>query len=394
MKKFLTILLAAMLSMTGFAQDYDEIGIVPTQLTAGETGSITLTLNNPSIDNVRAMGFTLVYPEGWTNIAKDSQNFGERAPKDAFGNTGMTITGNNIPGHNQITYIIYSKTDKGLSGNSGDVVTIQLIVPKDTPAGYYPFTIEGTVIANAPTSSSTNIQIGTTTSYVKVGEPQQATLALSGIVPTFVNEALANEPATALGTLDLTQATAINGTFHYVDARDVTIPSTKSLTASTVMYKRTVAEGKYSAIQLPFDAQFNHYTFNRVNDDYAIFEENTAYQSGTPALVKGTVEAQAENVVLSSVSTQNITEGWYVKDNKFLHVNGYAVIPALRGYFPQSLVGGGTGTALRIAIGSGKPTGIGSILDEDHHDTYDLHGRRIANPQRGTYIQDGQKTIK
>lgn len=387
MKKFLTILLAAMLSMTGFAQDYDEIGIVPTQLTAGETGSITLTLNNPSIDNVRAMDFTLAYPEGWTVDPEKSYKYSERTHQSA-----ITI-GYNRPG-NKIRYIISCFSDKGLSGNSGDVVTIQLIVPKDTPAGYYPFTIEGTVIANAPTSSSTNIQIGTTTSYVKVGEPQQATLALSGIVPTFVNEALANEPATALGTLDLTQATAINGTFHYVDARNVTLPSTESLTASKVKYSRTVAEGKYSAIQLPFDAQFNHYTFNRVNDDYAIFEENTAYQSGTPALVKGTVEAQAENVVLSSVSTQDITEGWYVKDNKFLHVNGYAVIPALRGYFPQSLVGGGTGTALRIAIGSGKPTGFESILDEDHHDTYDLHGRRIANPQRGTYIQDGQKTIK
>ena len=55
MKKYIFSLLATAFSLSALAQDYDEFGVVPQTLTAGSVGTITLTLNNPSMDNMHSM---------------------------------------------------------------------------------------------------------------------------------------------------------------------------------------------------------------------------------------------------------------------------------------------------------------------------------------------------
>ena len=81
MRKYIFSLLATAFSLFASAQNYDEFGVVPKTLTAGSTGTIALTLNNPSMDNVRSMEFSIVYPEGWI-FGTSNGTYGERAPKD------------------------------------------------------------------------------------------------------------------------------------------------------------------------------------------------------------------------------------------------------------------------------------------------------------------------
>lgn len=394
MRKYIFSLLATVFSLFASAQNYDEFGVVPKTLTAGSTGTIALTLNNPSMDNVRAMEFSIVYPEGWI-FGTSNGTYGERAPKDELDVPTASILGKKHEDKGIYKYVLYSTSTTGFSGNSGDMVYINLKVPKGTPAGYYPITIKDIDIANSTTDVSSNIRIAETTSYVRVGDPEEATLALSGVVPTFVNEALALEPSTALQTLDLTAATAINGTFHYVDARNVRAPEGTPLTLTTASFKRTVADDKYITVNLPFDATFRHYIVTGNNENTVTFDEETSYSKGTPALVLGSVEATANNVDLVGVENQTITDGYYIKDNMLWKVNGNAKISALRGYFASDMFrfNEAQSTSLRIVVNNGTPTGIENMATDKANTTYDLQGRRTEKAQNGVYIREGQKIL-
>lgn len=394
MKKYIFSLLATAFSLSALALDYDELGVVPQTLTAGSVGTITLTLNNPSMDNMHSMQFCIVYPEGWT-FGETGSSYGDRAPKDEFGGTLATLQGKQHKDKGLYMYVLYSTTNAGFSGNSGEIVSINVRVPAGTPAGYYPITIKDVDIANSGTDTSSNIRIAETTSYVRVGEPSEATLALSGIVPTFVNEALASEPSSALQTLDLTAATAINGTFHYVDARNVLVPEGTPLTLTTASFKRTVADDKYITVNLPFDTTFPHYTVTGNTENTVNFEEETSYTKGNPALVLGSVEATANNVDLVGVAKQTITDGYYIKDNMLWKVNGSANISALRGYFASDMFNfnDAQSTSLRIVVNNGTPTGIENMATDKSNTTYDLQGRRTEKVQNGVYIREGQKML-
>ncbi len=393
MKKYIFSLLATAFSLSALAQDYDELGVVPQTLTAGSVGTITLTMNNPSMDNVRAMEFSIVYPEGWTFGKEDT--FGDRAPKDEMDDPIFYLLRSKHEDEGLYKYALFSTTNAGFSGNSGEIVSIKVSVPAGTPAGYYPITIKDVEIANSGTDTSSNIRIAETTSYVRVGEPSEATLALSGIVPTFVNEALASEPSSALQTLDLTAATAINGTFHYVDARNVLVPEGTPLTLTTASFKRTVADDKYITVNLPFDTTFPHYTITGNTENTVNFEEETSYTKGNPALVLGSVEATANNVDLVGVAKQTITDGYYIKDNMLWKANGSANISALRGYFASDMFhfNDAQSTSLRIVVNNGTPTGIENMATDKTNTTYDLQGRRTEKVQNGVYIREGQKML-
>ena len=133
MRKYVSSLLATAFSLFASAQNYDEFGVVPQNLTAGSVGTITLTLNNPNMDNVRALEFSIVLPKGWG--VGSSGTFGDRAPKDKFGDIVATLQNNEHNDTGLINYIIYSTTTTGFSGNSGDIVSIKVNVPEGTPAG-------------------------------------------------------------------------------------------------------------------------------------------------------------------------------------------------------------------------------------------------------------------
>ncbi len=393
MRKYIFSLLGTMVSMVAFAQDYDEVGIVPTTISADEFVSVTLTLNNPSMDNAVAMKFDIAIPEGW-EISTSSSDFCDRVPKNKFGNTTYNLTGNYIESEGVTRYVLFNSTNEGLKGNSGDVVRIQLYAPEGTADGYYPITMKNVEIANSVTASD-NINIDETTSYVRVGNPENATLALTGIVPTFVNEALALETSATLATLDLTAATAINGTFHYVDARNVVVAESNRPTLSKVSFKREVSDDKYITVNLPFDATFTHYKVTGNTDNIVNFTEEQTYTKDTPALVLGSVTASAENVELAGVAKQTITDGYYVKDNMLWKVNEYANISALRGYFPSGIFtfNDAASSSMRIIVNNGTTTGIESIVDDNENPTYDLQGRRTVQKASGIYIRKGEKVI-
>ena len=393
MRKYIFSLLGTMVSMVAFAQDYDEVGIVPTDLTAGEKGSITLTLSNPGMDNVIGMQFDIVVPDGWT-IAKSATSFGARVPTDDLDDSLYTLTGYYHSDGGFTRYLLYNTSNIGLGGNSGNVVDIAIKAPEGTADGYYPITVKNVVLSNSITASD-NINIDETTSYVRVGNPENATLALTGIVPTFVNEALALETSATLATLDLTAATAINGTFHYVDARNVVVAESNRPTLSKVSFKREVSDDKYITVNLPFDATFTHYKVTGNTDNIVNFTEEQTYTKDTPALVLGSVTASAENVELAGVAKQTITDGYYVKDNMLWKVNEYANISALRGYFPSGIFtfNDAASSSMRIIINNGTTTGIESIVDDNENPTYDLQGRRTVQKASGIYIRKGEKVI-
>lgn len=281
--------------------------------------------------------------------------------------------------------IVASAGGFDILGTSGQLFRCRLQVASDMEPGVYPIVFKDLFYSDATTTHQINLKDRTYTSYIVIGNPANAELALEGEVGSEINAALATE--TAISKLDLTDVTASYGTFTYVDGREVVAPAT-DVTAN-VAYKRSVATGSYASVCLPFDATLSCYTYSETSGDYAIFNSATSLNAGTSAVVQGEINVTAENVKLGAATKETKSNGYYLKDGSFCKVNGTATIPALRGWWDLDT----PSSNLRLMI-DGTLTDI-NLLDVDaaEADAYDLQGRRSASAKNGVYVVNGKKQL-
>ena len=399
MKKFILALFMA-LGTSAFAENV--LQIMPATYEAGKTVYFNVELVNDcpidgvSFDLYLPEGFSMgsvcaIYP-GYNDEASDYQaptNGSRNAYYDEEGEVyltaqslsknAMTLAPTEYEGAGACTRIMTVSMDGyPFSGNSGQIIRFQVKIPAGAE-GYYPVTLRNIQLS----SSEANLKdkVLCSTSYIKVGNPTNATLALEGKIASFVNEALATE--TAIGTLDLTNVTASNGTFTYVDGREVVAP--KAEVKSKVAYKRNVAN-KYASICLPFEANFNAYVFDKIDGEYASFKDVATLEANTPAIVEGNINITADNVVLGGVKAQTINSGYYLKSDKFYKVNGSANVAPMRGYW--DIAAGVKGFKF------GDADAIMSIDANANEDIYNLNGMKLNKAQRGVNIIGGKKVMK
>lgn len=389
MKKIFLLAIAVSCYVGAFAQN--ELQAVPTTVT--ETGTfVTFMLNNPDTkDQVKVADIHISYPAGWT-IGKPSitaSGFQDRfmwENEDEELVNAWAVGAGNVDATGFVKYSIYTNTGDPLHGDSGKFFRVKVTPPAGTPAGYYPIVVHGgpghSFIATASAAGSER-WLDTQISYVKVGEPVDATLALEGSVPSFVNEALANE--SAISTLDLTEVTASYGDFTYVAGRKVIAPA-NDVNASVKF--DAPRKGAYGSFCAPVNVDVPCYVFNRAQDGFAFFTEATTAPANTPVLISQDVKTTAQTAVLKGVEGRQITSGYYVASDGsgMRSVNTSATIPALRGAWDIA-----ASSNLRIAIET--PTGIQVIgtADEVFGNTYDLKGRQTTNAKNGVFVVNGKK---
>lgn len=393
MKKFLIYALCSIVWLTAKADT--EFNVVPFATTAGIVSNNYEQYFEVRLDNdveVAVMQFDLYLPEGMTLIAKEPLELTEDRwngfeKKGVFIPNATADCNNKGNGHYFIT--LYDEELDVIKGNTGVAFRFYYLTSVDMPDGYYPIRIEG--VEMGPDSNPEHGRsIPVSTSYVKIGNPTAGTLTMAGVVPSFVNAALAAEES--LTSLNLSDVTTMYGTFAYVPGRDVVAPVAEVTSDVTATIKLT-GENKYASVRLPFDASMKCYTNTKIEDEYAVFDEVAELTAGTSAIVDAETTATATGVRLASVSAETKDNGYYLKADDFCKVNGSASIPALRGWWDiaddvRGFVIDGVETS--ISNLDGKQT---NLDDQQSQRIYSVSGVRLNKVQRGVNIVDGKKVV-
>ena len=229
--------------------------------------------------------------------------------------------------------------------------------------------------------------------------------------PTIGDDAI---PSTATRHLTITDSDAAD--FNTANAN----------TYTDVSYTRTISEGKYGTIMLPFapdEASLQNYAFytlKEAGDGYIRFEEVAAPEANTPYLY--TLRAGAENTAITggettiaadiangtvgswdlvgSFTNQTIdctTGNYYAYSaarNEINRITKTLTVSPYRAYLKSTAA---QNSNLRVFIGG--TTGVTEISPDDIEGfdggaVYDLYGRPVSEPAKGdVYIIDGKKVV-
>lgn len=318
--------------------------------------------------------------------------------------------------------VLYHEQLTPVKGNSGDLMVFYYLTSEDMAPGYYPIKVTGTVLA---VNAHTGCKPETSTSYVKIGEPgEDATLAMEGLIPSFVNEALAKE--TDLKNLDCSKVTNMDGTFSLVDGRNFIAP-TENATAQTVSYSRSCPSNKWGTICLPFSAASNadvqYFKLAEVKSDKLTFEPVASVEAGVPAVFKllngDALNISVDNTVVHTGECSTTFDGlswtmkgsyvtfsldpdapenasvdqYFISLDKFWHNNVAVPLNAFRAWFeaPKSSV-----RANYFLIDEPDvPTDINVVERADGRVDviYDLSGRKTSKVLNGISIINNKKVI-
>lgn len=382
MKKFL--LSALCLCSFGIANAEDIVYFEPqvseknVDIESDDCGTLSLRLAN-SATYIGAQ-FTIYIPDQLT-FDKSYFHAGSRLPVKK-GNLKHTISvsavTSDIPGFSAYLVYIFSMEKEAFVGKSGDELVSFDFGTKDVD-GVFPIYIKDIKLGISATSGN---DFDAATSYVTVGTPSNASLALKGVVPEAINASLATE--TGLASLDLSAVTALNGEFAYVAGRDVVAPADVT---TSVKY---VGKGaNYYSVNIPFGGAVTGtgkvYELTSTTSDYAHFEEVSSVVANKTYLAEGEVTIAANAAVaVAGVAKQTGAEGSYVLEGQFWHGKNLTV-PATRGLFEVA-----AGSNLRVVI-DGVLTNITTAQIEAGETSYDLQGRQVQNAKNGVFVVNGKK---
>ena len=227
-----------------------------------------------------------------------------------------------------------------------------------------------------------------------------------------------------IGDDEILSTTTCHLTLTDSDAADFNTANAN--TYADVSYTRTISEGKYGTIMLPFapdEASLQNYAFytlKEAGDGYIRFEEVAAPVANTPYLY--TLRAGGENVAITggettiaadinncnvngwdlvgSFTNQTIdcTDGNYyaysAARNEINRITKTLTVSPYRAYLKSTAA---QNSNLRVFIGG--TTGVTEISPDDIEGfdggaVYDLYGRPVNEPAKGgVYIIDGKKVV-
>ena len=418
MKKVLFFCIAALMSFSASAEDV--IQAIPISATAGETGENYLSVQcyRDSYANLTQIQFNIVLPAGMT-LNAEPWDYGDDLIKVTGGRTKVYSHAIDVSGGADGNYlvIVSNTSDEQFNSGNGELVKLYYDIAPKMAAGVYPITVKTVKISG---DDAKQHLLSESTSYVKVGSPKNATLAVTGLVPSFVTSALNNE--TAITTLDLTAATAINGEFALMDSRSLRLPE-KDVTVEKGTYSRKVPQG-FSTLCLPFaytcgNKNFTISTFGGLENGKTLIlsDVKTEVAANTPVIfeaksvgnltlstnksfkLNGSTSLAVAKDGVSLVGTYAkiaAPEGSYVlqkhgdNDEAFFLVGSTVPsVPANRCYLEGSAAG-----VKAIAFPDGATAIEALEADASNGDIYDIAGRRVSKADKGIYIVDGKKVIK
>lgn len=429
LKIFVCLSLGLLLSEKAKAQD-DILQVTPFATTAGITENewdenLTFTVQMNNKQAYTALQFDIWLPQGMTLIPDEPlELLKERFPgvvkKGVFYPEHKIDVTDKGDGHYLI--ILYHEDFAPIEGNSGDMMIFYYLTSADMAPGYYPIKVTGTVLA---VDAHNSCKPATSTSYVKIGEPgEDATLKMKGNIPSFVNEALAQEAG--LKTLDCSEVTTMDGVFSLVDGRNFIAPA-EDVAAQAVRYHRDCPSNRWGTVCLPFavesDANVQYFQLSGVEDDKLTFNPVASVEAGVPAVFKllngDALDISLDNAVLhagecsaafeevnwtmkgsytsfsldpEAPENQDVNQ-YFISMDKFWYNNVAVPLSAFRAWFEAPK----TSMMRMFSIAeSSDATGIDAIEQADGTVTlnFDVSGRQLPLSYKGIRIINNKKILE
>lgn len=431
MKRIL-VLLCFILGLARTASAIDEVHVVPFATKAGITENDWETYFSVNMNNIslfRAIQFDICLPKGMTLLSTDpdavelnSDRFpGKVIKKVWYPNHTVSVSS---PSESRYRIIIYSLSlDDFIGGNEGEIMKMYYLTSPDMKPGIYPITIKKMVLAID--SHNRGEEPDSTTSFVKIDAPQNASLALGGHVAADVSSALADE--TEIKRLDIQNVASISGTLTLKDGMDL-IPPSSDVKAESVVYTRPMIQ-RWGTICLPFSVAGNDkvqfYRLDNVNQNAMTFRPSATLEAGEPAVVElldgNELSIEANDVVIKS-GTRTKSENqpdwtmkgcyerfvldptaadyaersvYYISDNMFFYANRAFEVGTYRGWFETPLNSPSAVRAYQIAINA-PVSGLNAVTNTSSRKTtiYNTQGQSLNVPAKGQInIINGQKVF-
>lgn len=387
MKKILFTAIALCAAMTMNAEN--SLTIKPLVVTPGTEAVAEIVLVNDceacdiAFKCYLPAGFTYkgggrtgtTYADGTTTVFTSRADLAFKNGESGYGQWAGSINNKNGEYYLKVGGVGGGEYDY-LDGNDGTLMELHFNVPADATPGVYPVIFKDVCINSWGKEEVYNEVF---VSYLVVGTPEPQALVLGeGIVPSFVNTALAAD--TYVNKVDLSHVTALNGDFTYVDSRNVVAPA--DVTAS-VKYEGD--KTGYYSVNVPFGADVTGkvYKLTSTTDKFAHFDPVTSVEAGKTYLAEGKVTLAA-NAKVAGVAEQTGQTGNYVLNDTFYHGSNLTV-PATRGLFE-----GASLSNLRVVV-DGVLTNINVAQIEAGEASYDLQGRQVQNTKNGVFVVNGKK---
>ncbi|MDO4212109.1 MAG: hypothetical protein Q4D23_10465 [Bacteroidales bacterium] len=301
--------------------------------------------------------------------------------EDAFavakGNSYITVAGNKVVRFNGAGVV-------NIAPGTGAILSMDVVLDAGLAEGVYPIIINRVKLNNTANVGTPDAEGRDFASYIVVGDPKDAALALKGEIPSSVNTYLASEEG--IGSLDLSAVTAFHGEFAYTVGKAVTAPSV----TADVKVVAGLNGGQYGSLCSPVALPgVKCYKFTTAADGIATFTKVDDVPANEVVIIDAAVNAKVAGASLVSVANGTADAGrlYVAPDGSELRrAKNSVTVPALRGTWD---IAGGSN--LRIALDT--PTGIKMIgtANEVFGNTYDLQGRQVENAQNGVYVVNGKK---
>lgn len=376
------------------------IYVEPFNAAAGAQVQVSIKMKNSAA--IRGFQFDLFLPDGVT------------AAKSAKGKILASLTENRLPdedehtltlseqGDGSIRFLCGSLADETFTGADGEIATLTISIDGGVANGNYPVYLKNMKLTETDISNFYET------------ESIETTLTVGGKSYTILDETSTVAPVAASG-VDVRVKRAIKANSWSTICLPFAIPAEKMTAAfgagvevkDFTSWSSTEDAGDIVGITIGFTAV----TAMEANHPYLIKVANaiTAEEGFTVDGVDIAPEAEPTKQVGTTKKTRGYFYGTYVanttvpeynlfiSNDRFYYSNGSTKMKAFRGYFElydylSSLDEAGA----RISIVDEDVTGIANVktLSVGSSDYYDLQGRKVENPGKGLYINNGRKVVK
>ena len=408
MKKFIIPILMLCLGYAGMMRAANTdistldniIYVEPFNAAAGAQVQVSIKMKNSAA--IRGFQFDLFLPDGVT------------AAKSAKGKILASLTENRLPdedehtltlseqGDGSIRFLCGSLADETFTGTDGEIATLTISIDGGVANGNYPVYLKNMKLTETDISNFYET------------ESIETTLTVGGKSYTILDETSTVAPVAASG-VDVRVKRAIKANSWSTICLPFAIPAEKMTAAfgagvevkDFTSWSSTEDAGDIVGITIGFTAV----TAMEANHPYLIKVANaiTAEDGFTVDGVDIAPEAEPTKQVGTTKKTRGYFYGTYVanttvpeynlfiSNDRFYYSNGSTKMKAFRGYFElydylSSLDEAGA----RISIVDEDVTGIANVktLSVESSDYYDLQGRKVENPGKGLYINNGRKVVK
>ena len=408
MKKYMIPILMLCLGYAGMTKAANTdistldniIYVEPFNAAAGAQVQVSIKMKNSAA--IRGFQFDLFLPDGVT------------AAKSAKGKILASLTENRLPdedehtltlseqGDGSIRFLCGSLADETFTGTDGEIATLTISIDGGVANGNYPVYLKNMKLTETDISNFYET------------ESIETTLTVGGKSYTILDETSTVVPTAASG-VDVKVKRAIKANSWSTICLPFAIPAEKMTAAfgagvevkDFTSWSSTEDAGNIVGITIGFTAV----TAMEANHPYLIKVANaiTAEEGFTVDGVDIAPEAEPTKQVGTTKKTKGYFYGTYVanttvpecnlfiSNDRFYYSNGSTKMKAFRGYFDlydylSSLDEAGA----RISIVDEDVTGIANVktLSVGSSDYYDLQGRKVENPGKGLYINNGRKVVK